>query len=646
MPADGGLHGERTLPMPATATTVLATIACPQCRTENRAAATFCRQCVAPLPQRSPEAFAATVQDVARNTPAALPLDRLALPVGHHIAGFDIEEVLGQGGFGIVYRAWDVALERHVAIKEYLPAALVTRATGSLHLTVRPGEATQAFGVGLSSFVNEARLLARFDHRALVKVFRFWEANGTAYMAMPFYRGPTLKTALDYLRRPPSERLVRKWLAPLLDALEILHAADCYHRDISPDNILLTSDGPVLLDFGAARRVIADRTQVLTTLLKPSFAPIEQYGSTGAQGPWTDLYALAGVVHYALTGRAAPPATVRVLNDPWLPLSSQPALRAAYSAELLGTVDAALAVLPEGRPASVAAFRQRLGLPGTAAKKGAAPHGAAAVAPAPAPASAPAPLATPVTPETPAAGAARAPRATEEATPAASPRPSTPPADPVAPASQFSPLDAAAPVASRARPAPSRWRWPAVAGGVAAVAAALLWTLVDRPAPVVPRAASTAAPAVAAPTPAPAPTPVAAPAAAAAAVVPAAEAQPAPALVPASLAPSTTAPAPMTAAATADAPATRGDEAPRRTTAAATARRGDERSRTSTDRSSARERPRATPTALAQADAAVAETTSAARPAPRGARCSDLMLQSSLQPLGKQDLAYLREQCK
>jgi len=218
MLADGGLHDERTLRMPATERTVLTTIACPQCKTENRAAATFCRSCVAPLPQRSAEAFAVTVQDVGRNAAKTLPLDRLALPVGHHIAGFDIEEVVGQGGFGIVYRAWDVALERHVAIKEYLPAALVTRANDSLHLTVHPGEATQAFGVGLSSFVNEARLLGRFDHRALVKVFRFWEGNGTAYMAMPFYRGPTLKTALDALRRPPSERLVRKWLAPLLDA--------------------------------------------------------------------------------------------------------------------------------------------------------------------------------------------------------------------------------------------------------------------------------------------------------------------------------------------------------------------------------------------------------------------------------------------
>ncbi|MFC5573372.1 protein kinase [Xenophilus aerolatus] len=603
---------------------MLTTIACPQCKTENRAAATFCRSCVAPLPQRSAEAFAVTVQDVGRNAAKTLPLDRLALPVGHHIAGFDIEEVVGQGGFGIVYRAWDVALERHVAIKEYLPAALVTRANDSLHLTVHPGEATQAFGVGLSSFVNEARLLARFDHRALVKVFRFWEGNGTAYMAMPFYRGPTLKTALDALRRPPSERLVRKWLAPLLDALEILHAADCFHRDISPDNILLTADGPVLLDFGAARRVIADRTQVLTTLLKPSFAPIEQYGSTGAQGPWTDLYALGGVVHYALTGRAPPPATVRVLNDPWLPLSAQPALRATYSAELLGAVDAALAVLPEGRPRSVAAFRQELGLAGAPVKKTATPQPAAA------------PAAAPVAgPEAHAASAAV--RTLQvDAAPAPVPRSTTQPAEPAGPTvpdSLLSALDTA-PAAPRAS---SRWRWAAGTVGVAVVAAAMLWTTRDRPAPAAPPAAV-----------APAVVPVAAPAAATAVVVPAPEAVPAVALVPANIPPSMAASTPtMPSAAVADAPAALGAEAPRRTAPMSAARSSGsaERSRAATERAVARERPRVIPTALAQADAAAIEP-AAARPAPRGARCSDLMLQSSLQPLGKQDLAYLREQCK
>ena len=628
-PADAALQAEaRTLHLSATAPTVLAGITCPQCQAGNRVAATFCRQCVAPLPQRSPDVLALTAGDAARSTPPTLPLDRLALPIGHHIAGFDIEEVVGQGGFGIVYRAWDVALERHVAIKEYLPAALVTRATGSLQLKVRPGEATQAFGVGLSSFVNEARLLARFDHRALVKVFRFWEANGTAYMAMPFYRGPTLKTALDYLRRPPSERLVRKWLVPLLDALEILHGADCFHRDISPDNILLTADGPVLLDFGAARRVIADRTQVLTTLLKPSFAPIEQYGSTGAQGPWTDLYALAGVVHYALTGRAPPPATVRVLNDPWLALSAQPLLRAAYSAELLGAVDAALAVLPDARPASVAAFRQRLGLAAAPAKKGGAPAaGAAPAAPVEAAARS---AAVAHRPEARAAVERAAPP------PAAPPSPRRPEASPqhasAPPASQFAALGDDVP------PAPARRRggalrlWPAAVSGIAVVGllAAVLWGRSEQPAHA-PAAAVRAAPASQAPAsatpvipPATAAVPVMAPAIEAAAQVPAAT--------------STTAPVAN------DASTARADEAPRRVSPVAAARNGAERTRPAAERS-ARERPRTTAATLAQADAAVPDT-AAARPVPRGARCSDLMLQSSLQPLGKQDLAYLREQCK
>src|SRR5436853_599023 len=101
----------------------------------------------------------------------------------------------------------------------------------------------------------EARLLARFDHPSLLKVYRFWEANGTAYMAMPYYEGLTLKASLAAMRRPPDEARLREWLMPLLDALTVMHEAHCFHRDIAPDNILLTREGPVLLDFGAARRV-------------------------------------------------------------------------------------------------------------------------------------------------------------------------------------------------------------------------------------------------------------------------------------------------------------------------------------------------------------------------------------------------------
>ncbi|MDM0108854.1 serine/threonine-protein kinase [Variovorax sp. J22R24] len=280
-----------------------------------------------------------------------------ALPTGTEIEGFRILRQIGEGGFGIVYLAWDLALERHVAIKEYMPSSLAVRGV-SMEVSMRSEQQRETFDAGLKSFVNEARLLARFDHPALVKVFRYWEANGTAYMAMPYYQGPTLKTALSQLGTRAPEALLREWLDPLLDALAVMHAEQCYHRDISPDNILLTASGPLLLDFGAARHVINDRTQVLTTMLKPGFAPVEQYGGTMLQGAWTDLYALAGVVHYAITGRPPIASVVRVVNDPLPPLAVS---HAGYCSEgFLRAIDAALAVRPEARPQDVAAFRALL----------------------------------------------------------------------------------------------------------------------------------------------------------------------------------------------------------------------------------------------------------------------------------------------
>ncbi|HEY9028580.1 MAG TPA: serine/threonine-protein kinase, partial [Burkholderiaceae bacterium] len=239
-----------------------------------------------------------------------------ALPIGARLAEFDIRQVIGAGGFGIVYRAWDEALQRDVALKEYMPVSLAGRGA-SERVTLRSRMHEETFALGLQSFVNEARLLARFDHPALVKVFRFWEANGTAYMAMPLYKGRTLRQLRKALPAATfDDAWMRRLIDPLLGALEVMHDADVYHRDIAPDNILWCDDGrPVLLDFGAARLVLADRTQNVTAILKPQFAPIEQYAETQAmrQGPWTDLYALAGTCFFMLTGRAPLPATARVL---------------------------------------------------------------------------------------------------------------------------------------------------------------------------------------------------------------------------------------------------------------------------------------------------------------------------------------------
>jgi serine/threonine protein kinase len=352
---------------------------CPSCGTRNRAAAKFCIGCVGPLagaesappeeasaPQSqlhyaATEAFTRAETLAEKDRCWTSSLSRHALPDGTTIEGFQILRLLGEGGFGIVYLAWDPVLERHVALKEYMPSTLAVRDTDTLAVTMRSERHRDTFDAGLRSFLNEARLLARFDHPALLKVFRFWEAHGTAYMAMPYYEGPTLKEALAGETSAPSEQQLCEWLHPLLDALAAIHQEQCLHRDISPDNILLTSTGPVLLDFGAARRVISDMTQSLTTVLKPGFAPIEQYGGVMLQGPWTDLYALAGVVYHAITGRLPPASAGRVVSDGFEPLTVSHGGR--YSERFLHAIDATLSLRPEGRPQDVAQFRALINVP-------------------------------------------------------------------------------------------------------------------------------------------------------------------------------------------------------------------------------------------------------------------------------------------
>ena len=271
------------------------------------------------------------------------------LPVGTHLGEFEILGLIGEGGFGIVYLAYDHSLERQVALKEYMPSGLAKRTT-RLAVTVRSQHNVDTFTAGLKSFINEARILAQFDSPALVKVHRFWEGNGTAYMVMPFYEGITLKQALKQRRVTPSESWIRILLADLFDAIEIIHNAHCLHRDIAPDNILLLKDGrPLLLDFGAARRVIGDLTQCLTAILKPGYAPIEQYADIAGlrQGPWTDIYALAAVVYYLISGKAPAPAGGRIGADEHLPAPAVGKSRA--SAGFLGVVDKWLPVTPEER---------------------------------------------------------------------------------------------------------------------------------------------------------------------------------------------------------------------------------------------------------------------------------------------------------
>jgi len=295
--------------------------------------------------------------DFDKPAPAAIVAEQEALPPGTRFGELEIVRVLGVGGFGIVYLARDHSLERDVALKEYMPSALAARGQGP-QITVRSGALAETYAVGLRSFINEARLLAKFDHPSLVKVYRFWEDNATAYMVMPYVQGRTLRDTRRSMTQGPDEAWVRSVILPIMSALEVLHREGVYHRDIAPDNILLPLEGPpVLLDFGAARRVIGDRTQSLTAILKPSYAPIEQYAemTTLRQGPWTDIYALGAVMHFLLQGTPPGPATARAIQDEMVPLwmRNYPGVTPHF----LAAIDWALAVRPQERPQSIDALR-------------------------------------------------------------------------------------------------------------------------------------------------------------------------------------------------------------------------------------------------------------------------------------------------
>ena len=320
------------------------------------------------LPQGSDDATRIVTAPPVRVAPVAVAESASqsgVLAVGTRVAEFEITNLVGQGGFGIVYEAWDHTLERVVAIKEYMPSSLASRQDNGTVVPLSQRH-QETFDLGMRSFINEARLLAQFDHPSLLKVYRFWQEKGTTYMVMPLYRGDTLKQALAQRQGNVDEA----WLLSVMDgvtqALAVMHGAQCYHRDIAPDNILLLegSGQPVVLDFGAARRVITDKTQAITVILKPGYAPIEQYAEVPdmAQGAWTDVYALCAVMHVAITGRSPPPSVARLLNDAYQPLAGNEVLGPRFSPQTLAAVDAGLAVRPQDRLQSMAELRAALGL--------------------------------------------------------------------------------------------------------------------------------------------------------------------------------------------------------------------------------------------------------------------------------------------
>jgi serine/threonine protein kinase len=290
----------------------------------------------------------------------AIPeVDYVALQPGQLIGRYEIVSVLGQGGFGITYRARDIQLGREVAIKEYLPTALAIRQDGT---TVLPRTTKMAddFGWGRERFVTEGRTLASL-HRvpAIVQVFDFLEANGTAYIVMELLHGETLEARIARLGKLGPED-VDRILWPLLDGLEKVHDAGFLHRDIKPANILLDDAGnPTLIDFGASRAAMAGRSVALTAIFTPGYAAAEQMTSA-KQGPWTDIYGLSATLYHAIAGQTPPGAFDRMLDDAYQPLAQ--VNPPGFARGVLAGVDAGLAVAARDRPQSIAGWRPILGM--------------------------------------------------------------------------------------------------------------------------------------------------------------------------------------------------------------------------------------------------------------------------------------------
>ena len=300
-----------------------------------------------------------TVNDPFNPPGSPPPGSNEAMPPGSVVGDFTIQGVVGAGGVGIVYRAVDHVTQREVALKEFMPKALARRVAGG-HVEPHSPQCAATFDAALRSFVSDAKLLTQFDHKALVKVLRVFEARDTAYVVMPFYDGPTL---MEILRESTKmdEPSVKAMLAPLLDALETLHGPRRLHGGVAPDNILILDDGgPVLLGFGSARRVIASMTQPVNGVGNAGYVPIEQHaGDDSTQGPWTDIYALAAVVRHAITGKPPPPSVTRAARDPLKPLAQ---LATRFGPSFVRAIDRGLAVRPEDRPQSIGEFRHALGL--------------------------------------------------------------------------------------------------------------------------------------------------------------------------------------------------------------------------------------------------------------------------------------------
>lgn len=289
-----------------------------------------------------------------------------ALPAGTRLAEYEVVDVLGTGGFGITYRAWDTTLEKYVAIKEYLPRDFATRT--NTRTVVPTSQADRAdYEWGLTRFLDEARTLARFDHPHVNKVHRHFEAHGTAYLVLEYVEGETLSAVLERRGRL-DEAQIEGLLTDVLSGLEEVHAAGFVHRDLKPGNLMVRPDGNVVvLDFGAARQAVGQRSKSITSILTPGYAPIEQYDTKAEDvGPWSDIYALGMVAYRCISGLKdgdLPDAVTRSRAARKGSGDVEPTVsigQGRYDARLLRAIDWAITLEEDARPQSIGEWRTAL----------------------------------------------------------------------------------------------------------------------------------------------------------------------------------------------------------------------------------------------------------------------------------------------
>jgi len=302
--------------------------------------ASFCGQC-------------GRARDLAAESPLHLPPRTILCDQ------YVIGRVLGHGGFGVTYLGWDLNLARKVAIKEYLPHGIATRTTGESTVIPCSGPNQGYFEWGLDKFLEEARVVARFQNYAgIVAVLNFFRAHGTAYLVMEYLDGRTLH---EYLARKGG-KIAFDWavriMMPVMDALREVHKVGILHRDVSPDNVFLTNSGQVkVLDFGAARYALGEQSRNLSVILKEGFAPEEQYRTKGNQGPWTDVYAVAATLYRAITGTVPQPALDRLETDELAPPSQ---LGVLIAPEREAVLMKALSIRAAGRYQTIDEFQKAL----------------------------------------------------------------------------------------------------------------------------------------------------------------------------------------------------------------------------------------------------------------------------------------------